>query len=99
MENKFNDLRVALDQALSVDDVQDLIFKIAEEKINVARQEDPLMVYAETGYLYQLERFAHRRISELSDKRFGFLNAYFIQSRKNLDREVHNNIKKLASWE
>lgn len=90
---KFQKLKFALDNAKSANEVQDIIFQIADEKINVAMGEDKPLMYAETSYLHQLEKYAGRRVSELPNERFGFLNAYFIESRRILDRELHNEIK------
>lgn len=93
MENKFNYLKTELQSASTVDEVQELIFRISEEKIRVAGQADGLMVYAETSYLHQLEKYAERLIKEMSNEKFSFLNIYFIESRRAIDRELHKEIK------
>lgn len=93
MENKFNHLKQELQSAQTVDEVQELLFRISEEKIEVAMQSDGLMVYAETSYLHQLEKYAERLIKEMSNEKFSFLNLYFIESRRALEKELHKEIK------
>lgn len=93
MENIFKQLKTKLYAAETIIELQDLIFDIAEEKITVAKQDDKELIYAETSYLYQLEKYANRKIADISNKRLGFLNLFVIEARKQLDKETFQSIK------
>lgn len=93
MENKFNKFKTDLDNSVSPEEVQDIIFEIAQEKIEVAKQDNKELIYAETSYLYQLERYANRKIVELSNERLGYLNLFLIESRRVLEKDIFKRIK------
>lgn len=86
-------LKQDLYSAQCPDEVQQIIFTIADEKIRVAKTEDKPLMYAETSYLHQLEKYAERRIKDLENRRLGWLNLFHIESRRSLDKENYLQIK------